>query len=161
MQVGTRQLPVTLMCAAGVPHFLFGFEGQQLIGKPLSSTIDIFTDWKEGHGEELSLLELLVTQLAATTADSAAGYSSDACPSWRVGVHRPQVQDQSGLVSVGHCSNTGIGLVLGLSSVTFGQTAAGHQPEVSGMTIIASKHTIQTAKVTPIRCAGALCPLPA
>jgi hypothetical protein len=88
------------MCAAGVPHSLFGFDGQQLIGKPLSSTIDIFTDWKEGHGEELSLLELLVAQLAATAGDGAAGSSSEACSSWRAGVHRPQVQDQSGFVSV-------------------------------------------------------------
>jgi hypothetical protein len=90
-----------VVCVAGVPYSLFGFEGKQLVGKPLSSTIDVFTDWKEGHGEELSLLELLVAQLATSTADGAAGQSSAACGSWRVGVHRPEVQSQSSLVSLG------------------------------------------------------------
>jgi hypothetical protein len=72
---------------AGASRSLFSFEGQQLVGQPLSSAIDIFTDWKQGHGEELSLLELLVGQLMAS--DPAATKVTTVCASWRVGVHRP------------------------------------------------------------------------
>jgi hypothetical protein len=72
---------------AGASRSLFGFEGQQLVGQPLSSAIDIFTDWKQGHREELSLLQLLVRQLMAS--DPAATKVTSVCASWRVGVHRP------------------------------------------------------------------------
>lgn len=91
--------------AAGVSKTLFGFEGQQLVGQPLSSVIDIFTDWKEGHdGDEMSLLELLVGQLMAATLDPPAGRTKVAsgCDCWRVGVHRPIAADpHSELVSCG------------------------------------------------------------
>lgn len=76
---------------AGVPRNLFGFDGLQLVGKSLASIIDIFSEWKQGHGEELSLLELLVGQMLAASADGTAGdtRSRSACASWRVAVHRP------------------------------------------------------------------------
>lgn len=81
-------LSVSLLClVAGASRSLFGFEGQQLVGQPLSSAIDIFTDWKQGHGEELSLLELLVGQLMAS--DPSATRVTSVCASWRVGVHKP------------------------------------------------------------------------
>jgi hypothetical protein len=79
-----------LLCA-GAPRTLFGFDGQQLVGQPLSSAIDIFTDWKQGHGEELSLLELLVRRLMTATSETAASKAkgSSGCDCWRVGVHQP------------------------------------------------------------------------
>lgn len=88
-------LRATTPTYAGAPQSLFGFDGQQLVGQPLSSIIDIFTDWKEGHGEELSLLELLVRQLEA---DPATTKASGACASWRVGVHRPTIEEHADTV---------------------------------------------------------------
>jgi hypothetical protein len=75
---------------AGVPQLLFGFDAHQLVGQPLSQCVDIFSDWKHGHGEELSLLELLVTQVMATSSQSKTG---SGCSAWRVGVHRPVAGD--------------------------------------------------------------------
>ena len=91
----------------GVPKALFGFDGQQLVGQPLSACIDAFTTWKEGTGEEFSLLELLVSQMLAATTDAGLTKASPdhpggACASWRVGVHRPTLDagpQASGLVS--------------------------------------------------------------
>lgn len=76
---------------AGVPRTLFGFDGQELVNQPLSSAIDIFSDWKQGHGEELSLLELLVGHMMS--ADPAATKAANFCASWRVGVHRPSSEE--------------------------------------------------------------------
>jgi hypothetical protein len=76
-----------------VPKSLFGFDGSQLVGRPLSSAIDVFTDWKAGCGEELSLLELLVQQLVIAS-DAPAGKGGRGCSSWRVGVHRPATDGQ-------------------------------------------------------------------
>lgn len=93
------------LCAlcSGAPKTLFGFDGQQLVGQPLSSAIDIFFDWKQGHGEELSLLELLVGQLMTATSEPLAGKvkADSGCDCWRVGVHRPMADDHhSELVSL-------------------------------------------------------------
>jgi hypothetical protein len=93
----------------GAPKTLFGFDGQQLVGQPLSSAINIFTDWKQGHGEELSLLELLVRQLMSATSQAPAGKAKggSGCDCWRVGVHRPIADDHhSELVRLclGFCS---------------------------------------------------------
>lgn len=74
---------------ADLPKTLFGFDGMQLVGQPLSSVIDVFADWKDGHGEEFSLLEMLVAQMTASTDLDAASSSGRACASWRVGVHKP------------------------------------------------------------------------
>lgn len=93
---------VHVVLYAGVPTSLFGFEGAQLVGKPLSAAIDVFTDWQQGHGEELSLLELLVAQHVASAADGTAAASTEACSSWRVGVHRPEATGHDSS-SVGGC----------------------------------------------------------
>jgi hypothetical protein len=84
------------MLCAGVPKALFGFDASQLVGRPLSSVIDVFTDWKAGCGEELSLLELLVQQLV--TASDAPGGKGRGCSSWRVGVHRPTTDGQEAVM---------------------------------------------------------------
>jgi len=75
-----------------VQELLFGFEGMKLVGQPLSSIIDVFSDWKAGCGEDMSLLELLVGQALAASGEALRSTSttpSCTCVSWRVGVHRP------------------------------------------------------------------------
>lgn len=76
---------------AGVPKALFGFDAAQLVGQTLSSVIDVFSEWKVGCGEEMSLLQMLASQMmAAVEPDGAATISgSGGCASWRAGVHRP------------------------------------------------------------------------
>lgn len=98
-------LPATITSAravrvAGVPKSLFGFDGTQLVGRPLSSVIDIFKDCKKaGAGDELSLLELLVAQMLASTDPAASTSPGTACASWRVGVHQPSTDGNSTTVS--------------------------------------------------------------
>jgi len=63
------------------------------VGQPLSSIIDVFSDWKAGCGDELSLLGLLVGQvLAASGGPLGSTATSSRSASWRVGVHRPVLQ---------------------------------------------------------------------
>lgn len=85
-------LTAMVWCGAGVPKSLFGFEGTKLVGQPLSSIIDVFSDWKAGCGEDMSLLELLVGQALAASGEALCNTStapSCTCVSWRVGLHRP------------------------------------------------------------------------
>lgn len=85
---------------AGVPKSLFGFDGTQLVGRPLSSVIDIFKDFqKAGAGDELSLQELLVAQMLASTDPAANISPGTACASWRVGVQQPSTDGDSTTVS--------------------------------------------------------------
>jgi hypothetical protein len=91
LRASLRASLLALVVHAGVPHSLFGFDAHQLVGQPLSQCVDIFSEWKQGHGEELSLLELLVTQVMATSSQTSK--SGSGCSAWRVGVHRPVADD--------------------------------------------------------------------
>lgn len=76
-----------------------GFDGTQLVGRPLSSVIDIFKDCKAGAGDELSLLQLLVVQMLASTDPAANMSPGTACASWRVDVHQTNTDGDSTTVS--------------------------------------------------------------
>ena len=86
----TNSALALVVVLAGVPQSLFGFDAHQLVGQPVSQCVDIFSEWKQGHGEELSLLEMLVTQVMATSSQSKTG---SGCSAWRVGVHRPVAEE--------------------------------------------------------------------
>lgn len=82
----------------GVPVSLFGFEGSELIGRPLAAIVDIFGIWRHKFTEDSSLLAMLAFQAMegnsnGTSACKTAGSSHISGLSWRVGVHKPVKSD--------------------------------------------------------------------
>lgn len=112
---------------ADVPKTLFGFDAATALeGKPLSEAIDLFGAWKSKFGEDVSLLELLVTQAAKAAdvagatdagADVGRSRSSPGSSSWRVGVHKPDIDSLLGSLNMSAAQlattagSTGEGLV--------------------------------------------------
>jgi hypothetical protein len=67
----------------GASKSLFGFNPTELVGRPLSSFVNVFSQWKAKYGEDASLLLLLCKKAGEQCDDS-----------WRVGIRNPKKDDE-------------------------------------------------------------------